>query len=66
MEYVVKNRTYGVYVREVTKGSRHLVPSIVEATRYSRKNATIVLNGFNHPENWEIKVVNDCEKIRKR
>lgn len=72
MEYVIKHKKIGkfkdkdVYLKRFGNIKlNHYVVDIREATKFDRRNANIMLKKFKHPENWDIKVVNNRE-IRKR
>ena len=66
MEYVIRHKTNNVYLKRFGNIKlNHYVVDINEATKFDRRNANIMLKKFKHPENWDIKVVNNRE-IRKR
>ena len=66
MEYVIRHKKNNVYLKRFENiNLNHYVVDMKEATKFDRRNANIMLKKFKHPENWDIKVVNNCE-IRKR
>ena len=66
MEYVIRHKTNNVYLKRFGNIKlNHYVVDINEATKFDRRNVNIMLKKFKHPENWDIKVVNNRE-IRKR
>lgn len=53
--WVIKNKKWGNYYRStISKNDRHFVKDILEAKRMDKRSANKLLQGFNHPENYEL------------
>ena len=53
--WVIRSKNWGNYYHStISKKNRHFVRDITEAKRMDKRRAKKILDGFNHPENYEL------------